>query len=102
MAGRVKRPKVVETPSERFERVAKKALERGRRAREGGNAKAGRRRSRTLKRLPDHAPEFAQVHKEVRVDPSQHDDTYKAIPSPSLVSASGSRWASKVLKLESS
>ncbi len=36
MAGRVKRPKVVETPSERFERVAKKALERGRRARERG------------------------------------------------------------------
>ena len=34
MAGKTKRPEFAETPSERFERVAKKALERGRRSRE--------------------------------------------------------------------
>ena len=34
MAGKTKRTQQTETPSERFERVAKKALERGRRARE--------------------------------------------------------------------
>lgn len=34
MAGKTKRPQAAETPSERFERVAKKALDRGQRARE--------------------------------------------------------------------
>ena len=39
MAGKTKQPQVKETPSQRFDRVAKQAMERSRRAREQREAK---------------------------------------------------------------